>query len=334
MKNFSLILVSAAVLVSTTFQGCNRQDAPSVSPPADYHPRVLRASSHQDLEAFFEQNNYAWSNLQNGVPPFILETLPKDLRQVRRTGERKKIFFLSLLPMVLLANHHIAEQRQELQQVLSDWDHSGGLSADQVRFLENLQKDYRVDQDVLRDPQARTRLLRRVDTIPTSLVLAQAASESAYGTSRFARHANNLFGEWTFIPGTGLVPRERPAGATYEVRRFDNLYDSVLSYMRNINTHRAYRTFRQKRAALRRAGQPLRGAELAEGLKLYSTRGLDYIRDLRDIIRGNRLASLAATSLRPPATPAESPQPAAGLLSTGPLSRRHLSADEAETRAD
>ncbi|AMV72166.1 glucosaminidase domain-containing protein [Desulfuromonas carbonis] len=294
-------------------------------------PQTIRPASHQELEDFFASHNYGWSTVLEGVPPFILETLPTDLHRVERVTEKKHIFFLSLLPMVLLANEEISAQRAQAEELLHRLERDGQLSPEENSQLLGLQREYAVEGDLYLDPELRRELLERIDVIPPSLVLAQAATESAYGTSRFARRANNLFGEWTFLPGTGLVPLERPEGATYEIRRFPNVAASLHSYLRNINTHWAYRDFRHKRAQIRAAGKPLRGLDLAEGLDRYSTRGLDYVKELREIILRNRLTRLSAASLRP--APAGDVGNAKGLLSSPSFSRRPRPA-AAETTAD
>ncbi|MCH2098860.1 MAG: glucosaminidase domain-containing protein, partial [Pseudomonadales bacterium] len=132
-------------------------------------------------------------------------------------------------------------------------------------------------------------LLACVDVIPPSLVLAQAATESAWGTSRFARKANNLFGEWCFTAGCGLVPNHRSQGATHEVERFATVSASIDSYFHNLNSHPAYAELRAIRARAREAAATISGADLAAGLMLYSERGEDYVDELRQIIRVNDL---------------------------------------------
>jgi Bax protein len=109
---------------------------------------------------------------------------------------------------------------------------------------------------------------------------------------------NNIFGEWTYRPGTGIVPKGRPEGATYEVKKFPSLYESVRSYMNNLNRNGAYRRMRQIREELRQAGKPVTGAALAKGLHRYSERGAAYIRDIRAMIEHNRLARVNKTFLR------------------------------------
>jgi Bax protein len=334
------LIILAILLGSMCLSGCRREEPTSWTPPARLtsrheRPPVLRPDSHQDLESYFADKDYDWETLGKGVPPFIIKTLPSDLHRVRRTAERKRIFFLSLLPMVLIANDEVAEQRRTLQGIFRAHDEGLDLTDQQLDRLGAIQKEYEVRGDPLNNRHARRDLLRRVDIIPASLVLAQAATESAYGTSRFARRANNLFGEWTFIPGTGLIPKNRPEGASYEVRRFDSIYDSLHSYLNNINTHPAYQAFRAKRAALRAMGRPLRGVELAGGLELYSTRRQAYVRELRSIIRHNRLSLLSDMTLRNRERPLQ-PEPLRedGLRTVQHLSSRRLQMGRGETTAD
>jgi len=121
------------------------------------------------------------------------------------------------------------------------------------------------------------------------LALAQAANESAWGTSRFAQDGNNLFGQWCYTNGCGLVPSRRREGATHEVRRFDNIRDSVESYIHNLNTFPSYQMLRRIRQQLRQQDRPIDGVSLADGLESYSSRGLDYIVELQRMIYSNEL---------------------------------------------
>ena len=133
-------------------------------------------------------------------------------------------------------------------------------------------------------------LLKRVDELPPSLVLAQAANESAWGMSRFAQQGRALFGQWCFKAGCGMVPDGREAGAAYyAVRAFPSVAASVRSYYQNLNTHRAYRSLRNLRAHLRDQGLPMDSMQLAEAIGVYSQRGDDYIKEIQTIIRQNDL---------------------------------------------
>jgi Bax protein len=211
--------------------------------------------------------------------------------------EKKRAFFMGLLPMVLMANQEIAKERQDLLQILDRQRVMETLPGDLER-LDQIMSRYGLRGDPFTDHRTRSELLQRVDTLPPALVLAQAANESAWGTSRFAQLGNNLFGEWTFIPGTGIVPEDRPDGQTYEVRRFKSIYASIRSYMNNLNRNSAYAKLRQIRGRLRDANQPVTGMVLTQGLLNYSQRGKDYIDEIQAMIRQNKLAHANAASLR------------------------------------
>jgi len=131
-------------------------------------------------------------------------------------------------------------------------------------------------------------LLARVDIIPLEMALVQAANESAWGQSRFAQQGNNYFGQWCYKKGCGMVPKQRVAGATHEIRRFANVRQSVRAYVQNINTSPAYAEFRTIRHSLRVQSRPLDAYVLAVGLKSYSERGMAYVRTIQSMIRSNR----------------------------------------------
>jgi len=155
---------------------------------------------------------------------------------------------------------------------------------------------YRVDGD-LNDPKVRDTLLRRVDVVPVSLVLAQAAQESGWGTSRFALESNNLFGIWTWNEDAGSVPLNRPDDATHLVRVYPDIEASVRAYLHNINIGFAYTDFRDLRAEMRAAGKPLDPFSLAGALDRYSTAGDMYVNDIRVMLRSTELDKLGSLSL-------------------------------------
>lgn len=280
----SLLLVSCSESVAPVYQGSD--------------VKILKSSLTAELEKEFQKQSYHLDNLDRGVPPLILQTLPKDLSEIGSSKRKKKIFFKSLLPMILLANNEIRLEREQVIELQRFVSSGSKLSESQLHTLTKLADQYKIKTASITSDETFDVLLRRIDTIPAELALAQAANESAWGTSRFSRLANNLFGEWTFIQGTGIVPEGRPEGATYEVRRFENVYESVRSYLRNLNTHFAYRELRYLRADTRAKKEPLDGSKLAEGLFRYSIRGEEYVRDLQSLIRTNRLTRFANVSLR------------------------------------
>ena len=286
---FLFVCATSLLLVS-----CTDSVAPIYREPL---PGLVHAGNLADLEAIFKRYNYSIPNLHQGVPPLIVQSLPDDFAELTTPETKKTSFFKILLPMVLLANERIRQERQVLLQIVAQLEKNQAIDDRQQHLLRTLKQRYKVKGDLL-SRETLDILKRRVDEIPATLILAQAANESAWGTSRFVREGNNLFGEWTFVPGTGIVPLDRPEGETYEVRRFNNLYDSILAYLRNLNTHPAYQTLRQLREKAHQQGRKPRGVELAEGLKNYSTRGEVYVSDLKKIIRTNHLQRFTSVSLR------------------------------------
>lgn len=223
-------------------------------------------------------------------PLFDLEA--PDFASMTVVAERKLAFFGFLAPMAEWENQKILRDREQLLAIQAELTNEQKLSANASKKLAALVEDYRLgDADLTVEEQIDT-LLHRVDIIPLSMVLAQAATESAWGTSRFAVEGNNYFGQWCFRAGCGLVPLQRSAGQNHEVAYFPNALESVRSYIRNINTHAAYRELRRIRAGLRAAGEHIEGLKLIQGLQSYSERGADYIAELSLIIRGNKLDQL------------------------------------------
>lgn len=204
---------------------------------------------------------------------------------MRNAKRRKKIFLSMTLPLVLEGNAHIAVERRMLKYVSVMTRAGRELPPNLRSWLERLAERYQADPDRL------DVLMKRVDVVPVSLALAQAAIESGWGTSRFARQGNAIFGQWTSEDGNGLVPSAREDGKTHKVRSFDRLSESVDAYLLNLNTHRAYRDFRTLRQQSRNSGERPKGEELAAGLAPYSEKGVEYVELLLDMIRVNRLAA-------------------------------------------
>ncbi len=228
------------------------------------------------------------------VPPVYLSRFPTDLSKVRSPKERKDLFIKTVLPLVLRANHEVlAERRRMLALIALADDDRGGLTPEETEFLNRLAVEYDVPGADLSELQ------QRVDVVPASLALAQGAEESGWGTSRFARLGNAVFGQRTFRKGLGLVPLRREKGKRHEVKAFHNLYKSVREYVWNLNTHFAYEKFRAKRAAFRNDGLPLDGYALTSTLSRYSERGQKYVKTIRIIMRSNRLRDFDALEFDP-----------------------------------
>lgn len=216
----------------------------------------------------------------------VVDIPPPDFKAIRDTSARKAAFFAYLTPLVERENQRILALREQLAK-LSKRAKSGELRGRDRRQLAEWAQRYGVEEGPLE--QTLDRLDRRINIIPPAMVLAQAASESAWGTSRFAREGNNYFGQWCFKAGCGIVPKRRAAGAFHEVTRFASVQDSVSAYFHNINTHSAYHGLRLLRQELTARGEPLTGYELVGKLLSYSERGEPYIEELRTLIRFNQL---------------------------------------------
>ncbi|MEJ2074024.1 MAG: glucosaminidase domain-containing protein [Reinekea sp.] len=201
---------------------------------------------------------------------------------------KKQTFFDFLTPIVDTINKKIQIERAWLKVIQADIEADHELNIWQQQLLNELAIRYKVNEEP-GSPEFFQALFFRVDVLPASLVLAQAANESAWGTSRFAVEGNNLFGQWCFIQGCGLVPSGRDSDARHEVKVFDSVADSVKSYFQNINTHPQYQSLRAMRAEFRALQEPLDSTYLAWGLEGYSIRGEYYVRELINMINHNQL---------------------------------------------
>lgn len=204
---------------------------------------------------------------------------------------RKDAFFGFLEPLAEAENERVAQLREEIEGWQAQLAAGRSLSASTLERLAVISARYYVSVD-LPVPQQIEELLHKVDTIPMSLILAQAANESAWGTSRFALVGNNLFGQWCFSVGCGVVPESRPAGQIYEVRAFEHAGLSVRAYILNLNRHRSYADLRALRAERRAQGLAVTGIDLTPGLLAYSTRREEYVDELNAMIQFNDLLDL------------------------------------------
>lgn len=240
--------------------------------PAPETPGKLAPTpaSSRGLIDLFDQHNFKLGG-STVVPALFIQRLPSDISSVTQAADRKALFLRALLPFVVATNERITRQRERLIDLMPLIEQGLPLGTDDRRFLEQIQTEFRVSRP---DPEE---LLRRMDVVPPSLALAQAAEESGWGTSRPAREDNALFGQMVFNAG-GM-----------RLREFENLRETVEAYIRNLNTHRAYADFRQKRAQLRRASRPLDSHMLVGHIERYSERGMDYVATIRGLMTTNGL---------------------------------------------
>ena len=216
--------------------------------------------------------------------PVEIQDIP-DFASILDVQKKKDTFFAFIKKLVDMENKDLAKTRSWLRSIQ---DKPELNSEEESRLLELVNR-YRVDEQMATNEQLFDELLLKVDEIPVSLALVQAANESAWGTSRFALDGNNYFGQWCFSAGCGLVPERRPEGARYEVRKFESPLHSVRSYMHNLNSSHHYESMREMRMKRREMGEPVTGAILAQGLYAYSIRGVEYVDELVKMIEGNDL---------------------------------------------
>ncbi len=271
--------------------------------------RVMRFSSVGQLNDYYERIGYTVEALQAGglrVPRLYLTGIPGDWALGMPIDSKKSVFFRTLLPLVLSVNEEVLANRKRLEALDQRIARGGNLGDADRRWLIALADEYRLAERVARIgvngaqdggwADLIAELLPRVDGVPVSLALGQAAYESAYATSRFASEGNALFGQWAW--GRGMLPQEqREALNDHRVAAFPSPRDSAVSYLRNLNTHVAYDEFRSIRARGRRQDEALGGYRLAETLARYSEGGADYVAILRRIIADNDLDRFDGLSL-------------------------------------
>lgn len=214
-----------------------------------------------------------------------MKSLP-DFSKIIDVKEKKEAFFETLYPIIQAENNHVLQLRKLINMLKSV--PVAKLSAKQQTWLLNISKNYKVENEYI-DDDTFEELLKRVDYVPPSLALTQAAIESGWGTSRFAKQGNNLFGQWCFSPGCGMEPALRESGKGHEVARFDSINMAVRSYILNLNTHDSYKGLRESRAMLREKEASFTGTSLAKTLTEYSEEGHHYVAKLIAFIQQNKL---------------------------------------------
>ena len=228
----------------------------------------------------FEDLKYDLKGIRSGalVKPIYLSKLPKDLKKLKSTQKKKDTFIKIVMPLILDENNKISENRKKLFKILGKQNNSRGERV----WLKRRFEDYGIkNEDV-------TALKIKMDVIPVSIAIAQAAKESGWGTSRFALEGNAMFGQWTWGK-KGISPLKREKNKDHKILKFPILRSSVQAYKNNLNTHKGYREFREKRAELRSKNKKISGSELVKYLHNYAATGSEYTRILKKIIDQNGL---------------------------------------------
>ena len=236
----------------------------------------------------FKDVNYDLSQVRNDklVKPIYFTQFPKDLDELQNTRLKKETFIKIVLPLVVAENERILADRKKLKKVLKKKQ----TSDLEKQWLRQKLLEYKVKKGNMNE------LVSRVDIIPTSIALAQAAKESGWGTSRFALEGNAMFGQWTWSDN-GIAPLSRDNNKNHKILKFPILRASVKAYQNNLNTHKSYSNFRGKRLTMREKNKDISGLELTETLRSYAQTGSEYIKILNQIIRQNRLTDFEPVRL-------------------------------------
>ena len=243
--------------------------------------------SARKLEQLFLDADYDLAAIRSGakVPRLFIKSLPPDFNMIEPRAEKKRVFIKFLLPLVLLKNEELREERERAAAAIARKNPGEA----EREYLAGLHEKYKTT--------SAAGLLAKLDEVPVSLALAQAIEETGWGESRFLIHGNALFAEWTWS-ADGMIPKSRGAGKTHRVKSFPTLYDSIGSYVANLNAGAHYADFRKCRNHQRAGGKRhLAGLECAWALRRYSTKGAAYVKSLELIIRANNLHDFDAARL-------------------------------------
>ena len=238
----------------------------------------------------FEDLGYNLKGVRAGqkVKPIYLTKLPKDLKSLGNTKKKRELFIKIILPLILDENEKITRDRKKLFSILNKSFNTVGERV----WLKRRFKEYKIEDKDL------AKLKMRMDIIPVSIAIAQAANESGWGTSRFALEGNALFGQWTWSK-KGITPKDKDADKSHRVLQFQILKASVRAYKNNLNTHNAYKEFREARAKIREEDKKITGLNLVKYLKRYAADGEQYVRILKIIITNNSLIDFDSANLLP-----------------------------------
>ena len=263
----------------------------------DEQPNDNVRLSAATIEELFKSTNYNLTDVRKNklVKPVSLTLLPIEIKKIENVKKRKDLFIQIILPLIIKENNFIRLDRKKLFSILNKSKNSKA----QKKWLESKFKQYGVkNKDV-------STLKVRMDEVPTSMAIAQAAKETGWGTSRFAQEGNALFGQWTWT-GDGIKPAGADDDSSHKVMKFKVLQASVKAYQRNLNTHSSYREFRSARAELRDNEKNLDSLALTEHLDKYAETGEDYVKILQQIIRQNKLTDFDDAKLLPSSIELES----------------------------
>jgi Bax protein len=249
------------------------------------------------IEELFKSTDYNLEDVRKNklVKPVSLTLLPSEIKKIENTEKRKNLFIQIILPLIIKENNNIKLDRKKLFSILNK---SKNTKLEKIWLLSKFKQYGVINKDL-------STLKVRMDEIPASMVIAQAAKETGWGTSRFAQEGNALFGQWTWS-GEGIKPAAADNDTTHKVMKFKVLQASVKAYQRNLNTHSSYKEFRSIRAEFRDKNRKLDSLALSEYLDKYAETGREYVKIVQQIIKQNKLTDFDDAKLLPSSIDLES----------------------------
>ncbi len=249
------------------------------------------------IKQLFEDTDYKLDDIRKNklVKPVALDSFPREIKMIENTKKRKEFFIQIVLPLILQENNYLRLDRKKLFSIINKSNNTHL----EKKWLNKKYKQYGIPSKDL------STLKIRMDEVPVSLALAQAAKETGWGTSRFAQEGNALFGQWTWS-GEGLKPKDANNSEAHKVMKFNVLQASVRAYQRNLNTHKTYKEFRLARAKLRDSGESLDSIILSQYLDKYAETGQQYVKIIQKIIKQNNLKDFDNAKLLPSSLELES----------------------------
>ncbi|MGB0937489.1 MAG: glucosaminidase domain-containing protein [Colwellia sp.] len=286
MKNFKYVLPVLICIFALSINMNKAISKTKTEKDAQQDVEVIEMSELSDLVNLFKKLGYtseAWAAGDREIPRITFDKVNEGWKTSSShipVKLKKQVFFRVMAPLVLIANENILKEREDIKNLALN-DKTLHYIAKKYHLINNI--DHEINEEM------RQQLLSMVDVLPPSLVLAQAAEESGWGTSRFTSEGNAFFGQWDFS-GNGMVPKhQRKELGNYGLARFVSPLASVEGYLFNINTHKAYQKLRKLRASIRKEKRKLTGIELASTLDKYSERGQAYIDGIISMIKYNNL---------------------------------------------
>ena len=263
----------------------------------DEQPNDTVRLSAATIQELFKSTNYNLKDVRKNklVKPISLTLLPQEIIKIENSKQKKDLFIQIILPLIIKENNYIKIDRKKLFSVLNK---SKNTRKERIWLNAKFKQYGVVNKDL-------STLKIRMDEVPTSMAIAQAAKETGWGTSRFAQEGNALFGQWTWS-GEGIKPLGAEDGSTHKVMKFNVLQASVKAYQRNLNTHSSYKNFRSARAEMRNEGKKIDSMILTEYLDKYAETGEKYVKILQQIIKQNNLTDFDDAKLLPSSIDLES----------------------------